>query len=75
MKSFMGFIIFVVVVVVVLLMFPGKEYPRIPDDGFHQGVTDPAACMDCHGPGRRYEIKKTHPPKFECLKCHRRKAA
>jgi hypothetical protein len=27
----------------------------------------------CHGPGMQYEIKKTHPPKFECLKCHRRK--
>jgi hypothetical protein len=75
MKSFMGFVIFVVVIVVVLLMFPGKEYPRIPDDAFHRGITDVAACMDCHGPGRQYEIKKSHPPKFECLKCHRRKAA
>jgi len=73
MRSILGFIIFVLVIIGTLLFFSGKEYPRIPDDGFHAGVNDAAACVACHGPGKQYKIKKKHPPKFECLKCHRRK--
>ncbi len=73
MKSKASFIIFVVAVVGVLLIytFTGKEYPAIPSDDFHRGVTTDAGCMGCHGPGKKYEMKKTHPPKFECLKCHK----
>ncbi len=73
MKGKWGFIIFVVAVVGILLVytFTGKEYPPIPRDGNHRGVSNEAACMECHGAGKKYAMKKAHPPKFECLKCHK----
>ena len=71
MKSIVGFIVFVAVVVGLLLLFPGKTYPPIPDDQYHKVIRDNAACEECHGPGKKDELKKDHPPKFECLKCHR----
>jgi hypothetical protein len=74
MKSAVGFVIFVAVVVGLLLLFPGKTYPPIPDDDFHKALGDNSSCMDCHGPGKKNELKKTHPPKFDCLKCHASKA-
>jgi hypothetical protein len=70
MKSAFAFIVFVAVVVGLLLLFPGKTYPPIPDDAFHKAMGDNSSCMECHGPGKKNELKKTHPPKFECLKCH-----
>ena len=72
MKSILGFIIFALVVVGILIFFSGKEFGRIPQDGLHAGISDAAACMDCHGPGKKNELKKAHPPKFECFKCHKR---
>ncbi len=73
MKGKQGFIIFVILVLGLLFLytFTAKEYPRIPADDFHRGVTAPSACLECHGTGRKYEMKKTHPPKFDCLKCHK----
>jgi hypothetical protein len=74
MKSVFGFVIFVAAVVGFLLLFPGKTYPPIPDDDFHKALGDNSSCMDCHGAGKKNELKKTHPPKFDCLKCHASKA-
>ncbi len=76
MKGKLGFVVFVLAVVGLLFLytFTAKEYPRIPADEFHRGVTEvtpPAVCMKCHGPGKKYAMKKTHPPKFDCLKCHK----
>jgi hypothetical protein len=70
MKSIVGFFIFVAVVVGFLLLFPGKKYPPIPSDAFHRAGQDIASCMECHGKGKKYAMKNTHPPKFECFKCH-----
>jgi hypothetical protein len=72
-KSAIGFIVFVLIVIGLLFTFSMKEFPLIPDDAFHRGIQDAAVCMECHGPGKRYEMKKTHPPKFECFKCHKKK--
>lgn len=73
MKSTIGFVVFVLVVIGLLYSISGKRYPRIPDDVLHRDVqTDSgAACMECHGPGKKSALKDTHPPKFECLKCHK----
>jgi hypothetical protein len=68
----MFFIIFVMIVVGFLFLLPGKQYAPIPDDGLHKAAGDVAACMKCHGPGKKNELKKTHPPKYECFKCHKR---
>ncbi|MGD0283783.1 MAG: hypothetical protein ABSB95_15655 [Dissulfurispiraceae bacterium] len=73
MKSTIGFIIFVLVTVGLLFSISGKRYPRIPDDIIHRNVqlNSTAPCMECHGAGRNAALKETHPPKFECFKCHK----
>ncbi|MEJ2684109.1 MAG: hypothetical protein P8Z71_06915 [Candidatus Sulfobium sp.] len=73
MKSAIVFIVFILIVIGLLFTLSRKKFPLIPDDSFHRGIRDAAVCMECHGPGKRYEMKKTHPPKFACFKCHERK--
>jgi mono/diheme cytochrome c family protein len=70
MKGIIGFLLFAAIVVGLLLLFPGKKYPQIPADALHQAGQDIAACMECHGQGKKYAMKEAHPPKFECFKCH-----
>jgi hypothetical protein len=71
MKTTIGFIVFVLLVLGLLYFIStGKKYPPLPADSRHAGITDTAVCMDCHGEGRESAMKPTHPPKFECLKCH-----
>jgi hypothetical protein len=72
MKGMLGFVILVLVIIGFLLLSPGKEYPPLPADKIHAGVAE-SSCMDCHGPGKSDALKKSHPPKFECDKCHKRK--
>ncbi len=73
MKGKWGFLVFVAVVLGLLLVytFTGREYPLMPADDVHRDAKDVASCMKCHGAGKKYEMKKTHPPKFECFKCHK----
>ena len=30
-------------------------------------------CESCHGPGKQKPLPVTHPPKYRCLFCHKRK--
>jgi hypothetical protein len=73
MKGKLSFLVFVVAVVGLLLLytFTSEEFPRLPSDTIHKGVMAPKACMQCHGPGKKDAMKKTHPPKFDCPKCHK----
>ena len=73
MKSTIGFIIFVLLTVGLLFSISGKRYPRIPADVIHRdiAVNNNAACLECHGAGKKYAVKNTHPPKFECFDCHK----
>lgn len=73
MKSTISFIIFVLVVLGLLYSISGKKYSHVPDDAAHKGITDYALCMGCHGPGKQAPLKDTHPPKYECFKCHKTK--
>ncbi len=78
MKNTLIFVAFVLVVLGMLFAISGKRVPPplIPDDVIHETVNDVSACMNCHGPGKSAAMKKAHPPKFECLKCHKaRKSA
>ena len=72
MKSTIGFIIFVLVIVLVLYSVSRKHYPQVPGDDLHKvlEISNSTACMECHGPGKKAALKETHPPKFECVKCH-----
>jgi len=73
MKSTIAFIIFVLLIVGLLFSISGKRYPRIPADAIHKDieVNNNAACLECHGAGKKNAVKSTHPPKFECFKCHK----
>lgn len=73
MKNSLLFLVFVLAVLGFLYAISGKKYSRMPADANHIGVTDIALCMECHGVGKQYARKPTHPPKFECLKCHKQK--
>jgi len=70
MKNMLGFVMFAVVLVGLLFTLSSKKYPRLPNDKVHAGITDVSACFACHGPGKQYKLKPSHPPKFECFKCH-----
>jgi len=65
------FIVFVLLVIGVLYFLSGGEYSKIPLDADHAGITDTAVCMQCHGPQGKNAMKDSHPPKYECFKCHR----
>ena len=73
MKSTIGFIIFVLMIVLVLHAISGNRYSQIPGDDIHKPleVSNSAACMACHGFGKKAALKETHPPKFDCFKCHK----
>ncbi len=73
MKNTLIFAVFVLAVLGLLYAVSGKRVPPpvIPDDSIHTAVTDPSACMNCHGPGKSAAMRKVHPPKYECPKCHK----
>jgi len=73
MKNTISFILFVLVVIGLLFSISGKKYPQIPHDTAHIFATDITACMECHGPSQKYQMKAAHPPKYECFKCHKQK--
>ena len=71
MKSAALYIGFALVLVLVLTVISSRhEAPLIPDDLFHRGITNHAACTTCHTPGRQAPLKASHPPKDQCLLCH-----
>jgi hypothetical protein len=73
MKSTLIFLVFVVAVLALLSVISGKRVPPsfIPQDSSHIILGDPKVCLDCHGPDKEAPLKKSHPPKRECLKCHK----
>lgn len=71
MKKGVIFIIFILAVLGILFSISDKKFPRIPDDDSHRAVTIPAECMKCHGTDAEHYKKSSHPPKFECFKCHK----
>ena len=51
----------------------GNHPPFIPSDDLHKTITADAACTKCHGPGKLSPLKDSHPPKEQCLICHKKK--
>jgi len=73
MRNNIIFVVFVIVVLVFFYAISGKKYPQIPANENHQGVTEIAACLKCHGPEGIMPRKPAHPPKDDCSKCHKKK--
>ncbi|HXH27698.1 MAG TPA: hypothetical protein VNL37_01565 [Candidatus Polarisedimenticolia bacterium] len=49
-----------------------QRRPAIPADADHTGVVEPAACLTCHGPGRKNARGPNHPLNDQCFNCHER---
>ena len=73
MKNTIGFILFAAAIVLVLffLSTSGKKAPFIPSDDLHRIINTETACTECHAPGKRAPLKPSHPPKEQCLVCHK----
>ncbi|MBI5100273.1 MAG: cytochrome C [Nitrospirae bacterium] len=73
MKNNIIFAVFVLVVLGFFFSISGKKYPQIPANDAHKELTGSAACLSCHGPEGERPRKPSHPPKDDCLKCHKKK--
>ncbi len=72
MKKNLSFIVFAAAVLLVLaVLSSGKKPPLIPSDAAHSVVTTESGCIGCHGQGRTAPLKPSHPPKEQCLVCHK----
>lgn len=65
------FIAFVLVVIFLLSSISGERSARIPDNPVHVNLTDIEYCLTCHGPGGEYMRSENHPPKDNCIICHK----
>jgi hypothetical protein len=61
----------VIIVVLVFLSSTGKKAPFIPPDNIHSAITSQEDCVTCHAPGKQAPLKANHPPKEQCLICHK----
>ncbi len=67
--------ILAVVGVLYLLSATAKKPPFIPSDAPHIAAKTKQECQACHAEGKSNPLKKTHPPKDMCFKCHEFKEA
>ena len=76
MKKSAGMVVFILAVLLFLFFLSsGKKPPLIPRDALHSNVTTNEACTSCHGPGKQAPLKEGHPPKEQCLLCHKAQVA
>jgi hypothetical protein len=74
MKGSKGLIVFIAAVLAFLFVLSlSTKIPLVPSDAVHSGIVTNAGCEACHGPGKQAPLKPTHPPKEQCLTCHKRK--
>jgi hypothetical protein len=71
-KNLVFFAIVVAVFLVLLFLSSIKKTPLIPSDAPHQKAATADACRSCHVPGGEAPLKSGHPPKEQCLICHKR---
>ena len=71
MKKNMIFVFLMTMIVLVLIAISGHDFPLIPADSEHISIADTEGCMGCHGPEMDSSMKDSHPPKYECFKCHK----
>jgi hypothetical protein len=57
----------------VVFALADRHAPFIPRDIFHALVINNSACTTCHTPGKQAPLKASHPPKDECMSCHKAK--
>ena len=67
------FIAFVLGIIGLLTAISGERSARIPDNPVHVNLTDSEYCLTCHGPGGEFMRPENHPPKDNCIICHKTK--
>lgn len=48
-----------------------REKRYVPEDEYHPRPLAVALCRDCHAPGKMAPQPPDHPPKEQCMLCHR----
>jgi cytochrome c553 len=71
MKHVAIFLVFAALIVGLLFTLSDTKAPRIPDNEQHLVFDVEEVCWDCHGPDGEAPRKETHPPKDQCLECHK----
>ncbi len=71
MKHVAVFLVLIAVVVGVLFAASGNKSPRIPDNEKHLVFDNAELCLECHGPEGEAPRSEKHPPKDQCLICHK----
>lgn len=62
-----------------LLFAPPESTVPLPHDSNHERFMTMGKkeaeryCESCHAPGKQAPLPETHPPKYRCLFCHKRK--
>ncbi len=72
MKKNMVFLVIASSVLLILFFLSSRnKVPFIPADDLHRSIVTAADCGECHAFGKRAPLKETHPPKEQCLICHK----
>ncbi|HUI46388.1 MAG TPA: cytochrome C [Nitrospirota bacterium] len=72
-KNLVPILLIFTIVAVLYFISSRQRAPLIPADALHQNIAGNAGCAECHGPGKKAPLKANHPPKEQCLICHRYK--
>ena len=76
MKNNIGIIVLALAILAFLFFLSSsKKAPMLPDDEAHKQVLANSLCQTCHGPGKQSPLKPSHPPKEQCLLCHKTRPA
>jgi cytochrome c553 len=76
MKNNIGIIVLALALLAFLFFLSSrKTAPVLPVDEAHQQSLSNSLCLTCHGPGKQSPLKPSHPPKEQCLLCHRTRTA
>lgn len=60
-----------ILLLLLYLSSTGKKPPVIPRDSLHADLKTNDSCMPCHAPGKQAPLKDIHPPKEQCVVCHK----
>jgi hypothetical protein len=71
-KSALTFTVLAALILIFLFyLSSGHKVPAVPQDERHRNATTDVSCLECHAPGKQAPLEAAHPPKEQCLICHK----
>ncbi len=70
-KNLLPIVLIFTILAVLFYISSRQKVPLIPADSLHKNIINNAVCADCHSPGKKAPLKENHPPKEQCLVCHK----